>query len=144
MSRTPHTKEYCRNWYTKNRVHIIARMKERRAINRVANNQVHQTLKATRRRAGKRAAIRLKLETMTAYGGQCACCGEGRMEFLSIDHIHGGGNKHRKTLPTGLGFYRYLKKSGWPIGDYRVLCMNCNFSLGHAGYCPHTSSSVWH
>jgi hypothetical protein len=20
---------------------------------------------------------------------------------------------------------------------YRVLCMNCNFALGHSGYCPH-------
>lgn len=70
---------------------------------------------------------------------KCACpggCNETYMEFLSIDHIAGGGNKHRRTIPKG-DFYLWLVRHGLPEG-YRVLCMNCNFALGHSGYCPHS------
>src|SRR5215831_16053532 len=28
---------------------------------------------------------------LKAYGGQCACCGEHRPEFLSIDHVNKDG-----------------------------------------------------
>jgi hypothetical protein len=93
----------------------------------------------------QRSKIRIreqKLLVLTHYSNnlpKCACCGESHVEFLSIDHINGGGNKHRKSLHlTGMGhnFYRWLIKKEFPEG-YRVLCMNCNFSLGHYGYCPH-------
>jgi len=33
-------------------------------------------------------------------------------------------------------FYRWLKQNNFPEG-FRVLCINCNFSLGIYGYCPH-------
>lgn len=68
----------------------------------------------------------------------CACCGENLYEFLCIDHIAGGGNKHRGEIKRGTGcaFYVWLKKNHYPEG-YRVLCYNCNSSLGHYGYCPH-------
>ncbi len=80
----------------------------------------------------------LKLETFKAYGGPtCSCCGESRVEFLSMDHINGVGAVERYTSHRkGEGLYRWLKKNGWPAG-FRVLCMNCNFAYGHAGYCPH-------
>lgn len=72
------------------------------------------------------------------YGGKCACCGESRREFLALDHIGGGGNKHRKSLKTNGGgtFYAYLHARGYPHG-YRVLCHNCNQARGSYGYCPH-------
>jgi len=74
------------------------------------------------------------------YGGnppKCACCGEDKIEFLSIDHINGGGRKHRKEIgKSGMPFYRWLIKNNFPNG-YRVLCHNCNLSLGFYGYCPH-------
>jgi hypothetical protein len=80
----------------------------------------------------------ISLETIKRYGGKCACCGESRREFLAIDHIDGGGEKHRKELGMrgGANFYGYLKSQGYPAG-YRVLCHNCNQSLGSYGYCPH-------
>ncbi len=81
---------------------------------------------------------KIKLEVLSHYGGAppvCACCGEAAMEFLSIDHIKGGGSRHRRELNRS-NLYGYLKKTGYPDG-YRVLCMNCNFALGHFGYCPH-------
>ncbi len=71
----------------------------------------------------------------------CGCCGENHIEFLTIDHIFGGGGKHRKEIApqAGLSFYRWLIKNKYPDG-FRVLCMNCNFSLGKYRYCPHQKS----
>jgi hypothetical protein len=77
---------------------------------------------------------------MDAYGGRrCACCGETEFLFLSIDHIHGGGNRDRKEkkVSGGLTFYRWLKRAGWPPG-FQILCMNCQFGRKHnGGVCPH-------
>ena len=81
---------------------------------------------------------KIKLEVLSHYGGVppvCACCDERAIEFLTIDHIEGGGNKHRREIGRR-NIYSYLKKGDWPLG-FRVLCMNCNFALGHFGYCPH-------
>jgi hypothetical protein len=83
----------------------------------------------------------LRVEVLAAYGGKCACCGESAFEFMTIDHIHGGGNKHRKSLGGGgLSVYTWLKRSGFPAG-FRVLCMNCNFADGKFGGCPHQKNS---
>mgnify|MGYP001576518818 FL=1 len=81
---------------------------------------------------------RLKRDALNAYGGcSCVCCGELHVEFLTIDHILGGGNRHRRQSGvSGSRFYEMLKVQGYPPG-YRVLCMNCNASLGWYGYCPH-------
>lgn len=70
-------------------------------------------------------------------------CGETHLEFLSIDHIGGGGNLHRRQINVagGVHIYRWLKKRGFPSG-FRVLCFNCNLALGHSGYCPHGTVQV--
>ena len=72
------------------------------------------------------------------YGHKCNCCGEPRNEFLALDHINGGGNKHRKEIkcPVILWIYR----NNYPEG-FRLLCHNCNFSLGAYGYCPHSKET---
>lgn len=59
------------------------------------------------------------------------------IEFLTIDHIHGGGRRERETTLRGLKFYRWLIANNFPRDRYRLLCMNCNFSHGKYGYCPH-------
>ena len=59
----------------------------------------------------------LRMECLTQYGGTppvCACCGEGRVEFLGIDHISGGGQRHRKSITTTV--YRWLKSNKFPDG----------------------------
>lgn len=72
-----------------------------------------------------------------AYGGAyCKCCGEDYYEFLSIDHAAGNGAEHRRLELRGRDLYYWLIKNDFPPG-FRVLCMNCNFALGHHGYCPH-------
>lgn len=68
---------------------------------------------------------------------QCACCGESRVEFLTLDHIEGRsalGNKKKWSSISIL--YGLTGKSSWPK-DLRVLCYNCNLSRGRYGYCPH-------
>ena len=73
----------------------------------------------------------VKIEVLTHYGnGKCACvkCGFDNHKALSIDHINGGGNDHRRatSLGGGLEMYRWLKKNNYPEG-YQTLCMCCQF-----------------
>ena len=75
---------------------------------------------------------------MTHYcGGEpsCQCCGEANYLFLTMDHIGGGGMKHRKEVRADK-LPMWLKRQGWPEG-YRVLCWNCNSACGIYGVCPH-------
>jgi hypothetical protein len=74
------------------------------------------------------------------YGGKCACCGESHPEFMTIDHIDGGGNRLRKTKKSHTSTKEYYRifKNGFP-SNIQILCMNCNFAkrnwAGHR-YCP--------
>ena len=79
-----------------------------------------------------------RLQVLEKYGRICACCKESHIEFLAIDHIGGGGGKHRKELGGNVNFMYWLRKNNFPKG-FRVLCNNCNQSLGHYGYCPHNN-----
>jgi hypothetical protein len=81
-----------------------------------------------------------KLQIIQGYGGKCDCCGETKWEFLTIDHINGGGRRERNTIAKGGKLYRRLIKEGFPRNGYRLLCLNCNFSLWRYGYCPHKKS----
>jgi hypothetical protein len=109
--------------------------------------------RAENNKRSKETYEKLKRAAFDAYGRVCACCGECHREFLSIDHVKQVGTKKggrpfgsrnglrrptsvRATNRSGLGLYRLLKKIGYP-SEFRVLCMNCNFALGHSGYCPH-------
>jgi hypothetical protein len=78
----------------------------------------------------------LREQMIAAYGGACSCCGETRYEFLTLDHVNGGGHKDRKTRSTD-SLLCYLRDQGWPKSDYTVLCWNCNASKGVYGFCPH-------
>lgn len=79
-----------------------------------------------------------------AYGGAiCACCEESHPAFLTLDHIDGNGNVHRramfgKTKNAGSGaMYHALAKAGFPKG-FQVLCYNCNCGRHrNGGVCPH-------
>lgn len=82
-----------------------------------------------------RAKTRAKI--LEAYGGKCACCGEARSEFLALDHVNGGGARQRRNgFSTSGSIYRHAIRLGFP-DTFRLLCHNCNSSLGFYGYCPH-------
>lgn len=75
------------------------------------------------------------------YGGDnsaCACCGESRIEFLSIDHINGGGNKHLRQL-KGESLVIWIAKNNFPEG-FQILCHNCNHGKRILGQCPHNKN----
>ena len=83
---------------------------------------------------------RLRLEALIAYGGRCVCCGELRMEFLSLDHVNNDGAKHRKEVKCkSIG--HWAKKHGYP-NTLQILCHNCNMAKGMYGYCPHEKRVV--
>lgn len=85
--------------------------------------------------------LELKRRIIAHYGAECSCCGEKTPAFLTIDHIDGGGDKHRKQLfgknMGGTKFYHWLEKQEYPRG-YSVLCWNCNCGKRiNRGICPH-------
>jgi hypothetical protein len=87
----------------------------------------------------------LRVEALTHYSGGalcCACCGESTLEFLALDHVEGNGQSHRRQAGVrgGNGFFRWLKRSGYPPG-LQVLCHNCNCAKGVARVCPHAGTS---
>jgi len=125
-------KEYHREYYLKNK----ERFKHKGTVWKTKNRDRLRELQ-------RRSDWNSKLETLKHYSidgtPQCECCGERHIEFLTIDHIHGGGNQHRKNIGAsggGAKLYRWIKKQGYP-NMFRVLCLNCNASLGWFGYCPH-------
>jgi len=78
---------------------------------------------------------------LSAYGHTCECCGENRSEFLAIDHKVKSGHKDRKIGLYSRKLHQWLKKNGYPKDRFRLLCHNCNQSIGHYGYCPHKFNS---
>jgi hypothetical protein len=87
----------------------------------------------------------LKLEVIFAYGEKCACCSENQVEFLTIDHIDGGGAQHRRKISKAQRassdtLYRWLKKNGFPKDNFQLLCFNCNCAKGDSGQCPHQNN----
>lgn len=117
-----------------------------RANNREYGSNYARTHRTKMSEYSRNSKRRLKVSVFAAYGGSiCACCSETHLEFLSIDHINGGGAAHRRELGgahyVGTNIYKWLKDHHYPEG-FRVLCMNCNFALGHFGYCPHNPTET--
>lgn len=83
----------------------------------------------------------LRADMIAAYGSVCACCGEHRSDLLTLDHVDGDGRKHRARVGAA-NVYADLKRQGWPKTGYRLLCMNCNHSIGVRGFCPHQCETV--
>jgi len=74
-----------------------------------------------------------RLMCIEKYGGTCKCCGETEPRFLAFDHINGGGHKHRKQVGN---IVDWLVRESFP-NEIRLLCHNCNQSLGYYKMCPH-------
>lgn len=116
-------------YHRKNRDKILAHHKEYYQKNKT--RILAWSIEYSRNKRAK-----LKKLIFNHYGNFCKCCGETHLEFLTIDHIDGGGGRHRKEIGSEL--YPWLKKNNFPEG-FRTLCLNCNFSLGHFNHCPHNN-----
>ena len=150
-------KEYRKEYYQKNREKLLEKQKEYYKGNApsikgnvkkwVKNNREKRRIYVQNhyknnvekyREYAKKHRIKTKMQALEHYGGappECKCCGEKHIEFLTMDHIDGGGRKHREEIGSGK-LYIWLRQNNYPNG-FRVLCMNCNNSMGHSGYCPH-------
>jgi hypothetical protein len=73
--------------------------------------------------------LSIKIKIIKAYGGECICCKENILEFLTIKSIN-NDNK------SGGKLYRWLIKNNFPE-EYELLCYNCNNAKILFGYCPH-------
>jgi hypothetical protein len=92
-----------------------------------------QAIRTTQRNKANRLGL------IYHYGGEatrCACCGEGGIAFLTLDHVAKNGGEHRRRLTGHQGTYRQLIADGYPSG-IQVLCYNCNMARGLYGACPH-------
>ena len=117
-------KEFMKQDYLK---HMEKRKKQ------VSEYQKKNRKKITAYKTEYRRQRRLKI--INAYGGKCACCGESNQEFLAIDHVNGDGKKDRAKYKNHQ-LHSIIIKLNYPP-KYRILCHNCNMSLGFYGYCPH-------
>jgi hypothetical protein len=103
-------------------------------------NRENHLQNAKSRRQNQRMAV---LNHYSDGDIKCICCGEQTIEFLTIDHINGGGEQHKIQI-AGVGkfcgsseVYRWLIKNNFPKG-YQVLCYNCNCGRQvNGGVCPH-------
>ena len=115
-------------FYRQNKKQIIdARKRER-----------HEHPEIIKRRNHARR-VKQRIQIFTHYGMFCKCCGENHFEFLTVHHINGGGNKHRKQIGSG-NLYWWIIKNNYPK-EFQTLCQNCNLSKGAFGYCPHEKES---
>lgn len=110
-----------KEFYYSNRAQILRKIKDKRS-NPSLNK--HELFKKREQR------VKTKTQVLTHYSnGKLACrqCGESRLACLTIDHINGGGSKHKRELKKhGSIFYIWLRQNNFPVG-YQVLCMNCQF-----------------
>ena len=112
------------NWRENNREH-------KRVYNRIWKSKNKSKVSFYQTKYNRK----IRKEVIKHYGNSCACCGEKAYEFLAIDHINGGGNKHRKE--TGQrALARWIKSKGFPEG-FQILCFNCNMAKHNYPICPH-------
>lgn len=122
LSRKQERNKYMKQWNKKNKERIKKYPYNWNATRAVRTTQYRRNMKKT---------------IIDYYGGKCVCCGESRYEFLTIDHINGGGSKQKAAQGfTGSGFYLWIIRNNFP-SNLRILCWNCNCALGIYGYCPH-------
>lgn len=92
----------------------------------------------------RQARYEIRLAALVYYSlgdiPECTCCGETEIKFLGIDHIDGGGTKHRKATKSKYMMH-WLKIQGYPDG-FQTLCHNCNMAKGFYGVCPHKEKLV--
>lgn len=144
--------EQRKKWREKNQEYIEQYRKAYHAKNKSwVNQRSREYHKANKDRISKLNQVknqeikRLVLSNYSYHELRCACCGENHIDFLTIDHINGGGTQHR-TKVIGTQLYRWLIKNNFPSG-YQVLCFNCNCAKGlkqNNNKCPHEAMKLSH
>jgi len=123
--------QVCKIWREKNKEYL----KEYRQKNKKRRRETTRIWDSKHKKEYHQKHKRLAIAHYSNNTNKCECCGENAFEFLTFDHINGGGNKHRKNNKIW-NLAVWLVKNDYPEG-FRILCFNCNCSIGHCGYCPH-------
>lgn len=136
-------KENLRKWELKNPEKVKERSKRYREKNKEKIRIMRKEKYFIYAKKQKEYKNNMILKVLIHYSGnqphcQCPECNENNIKFLTIDHINGGGNKHRKQLGgSGFAIYKWLIHNNYPEG-YQVLCYNCNCGKNrNNGVCPH-------
>ena len=91
--------------------------------------QVVAHVQSTKYASARKSRENLKnavINVLTNGEGTCRHCGQGDIDVLCIDHMDGGGLKHRAALRLLFpSILHWLVKNDYPAG-YQVLCSNCN------------------
>ena len=67
---------------------------------------------------------------------QCACCGEDRTDFLTIDRV-AGDSQQDEALGTESPEPVAWLLARTRLADLRLLCWNCQMARHLSGECPH-------
>jgi hypothetical protein len=120
----------CKSEKNKAHMKVIRSNPEKLSRHRAVHNKWQQTSKGKKTLSEYFKGYRRETKAIVIenYGGKCNCCGTTVLEFLTIDHINGGGRAHRKTISGHI--YRWLINNNFPKDDYQLLCMNCNSAKG--------------
>jgi hypothetical protein len=112
---------------------------------KATNNRKNNPERERIRRAALHTATKLKIFTYYSKGVPvCECCGEKILMLLTLDHIDGGGAKHKREISKGMlhsssYLYRWVVQNNFPP-LFQVLCFSCNAGKHlNGGICPHQS-----
>ena len=114
----------CKECHYKNG--MIWRNKNRDKVNKSALKNYYKDPKK-HHIAVQKARVKVRLDMISEYGGECSTCGISDVDVLDIDHIDNNGADDRKHNLYGYNLYRHLKRLGWPKDNFQLLCKNCNW-----------------
>lgn len=118
-----------RVYYQQHKASIITNVKAYRSKNQQWYKEMHQ-----------RRRTELRLQVLSHYTNgtlkcQCDDCNVIGQQFLTIEHINGGGRKDRlKYGNNARNFYASIVQRGFPK-ELTALCFNCNCAKSAHGYC---------
>lgn len=118
--------------------------RQRATVRRDRNRELYGSVRSPEDKVRVNSRFRQKYKAtrqmlIELHGGRCACCGTEKPALLTFDHINGGGRSRDVGGDLINALWKEVRKTGVANSEYRILCWNCNSSLGIFGYCPHNS-----
>jgi len=108
------------------KVYGVSRQRVHQIVNQsvaIKWDKIADSIPKTKNSTYYQAILRRKVNAK--LGGKCVKCGFSDRRALQVDHVNGGGNKHRKTIHW-YTFYKSILNDTVDV-DVQLLCANCNF-----------------
>lgn len=129
-----HIREYALKYNSDNSEELRARAREYYWSHReesLLRSKKYKSAHGTREEKEKRNKLvktlrdGLREEILLNLGMVCTVCGNSDIRVLHIDHINGGGIRHRKEFGSRYQYYKSIIDCGY--SGLQLLCANCNF-----------------